>query len=124
MTSTLDLARDGDLAPDAPQAVPLETVELEVVECTDPQAVLERLVAALRTHPEQLVVDLEGCHSFHADTVRVLLDAHCEAARDGAVLVLRRPSEPVRRAIADSGLQGVFRVEDGPAGAQGERSAA
>jgi len=121
MTSTLDLTGEPT------QALLPSRVELEVLECADPLAVLERLGAALRTHPEQLVVDLAGCRTFDAATVRVLLDVHCEAARDGAALVLRAPSEPVLRAIADSGLQGVFHVEDGtpvaPA-AQGERSAA
>jgi len=103
MTSTLDAVAT------APR------VELEITDCGDPLGVLQRLDAALTAHPyDELVVDLSGCRSFDADTVRVLLDVHCEAVREGTGLVLLRPSEPVLQAISDSGLQGVFRVQDGP----------
>ena len=112
MTSTLD-------AVGAPPRV-----ELEISDGADALAVLQRLDAALRSHPHELVVDLSGCRSCDADTVRALLDVHCEAVRDGAGLVLQRPSGPVLQAIADSGLQGVFCVQDEPARRQDARSAA
>jgi len=100
-------------------------VELAISDGGDPLGVLQRLDAALSGHPHELVVDLSGCRSFDADTVRVLLDVHCEAVRDGAGLVLHRPSEPVLQAITASGLQGVFRVQDGSDDhRQGARSAA
>jgi len=109
---------------DPPVAV-APAVELDVVDCSDPLGLLHRLDVALQSHPQELVIDLSGCGACDADTVRVLLDVHCAAVRDGAALVLRRPSEPVLQAIVQSGLQGVFSVQAGaPDQRQGDLSAA
>jgi len=120
MTSTLDLELRHEPDVDLDAAPP---VVLEVEDCSDPLRVLELLDAALQTHPRELLVDLSRCRTFDADTVRVLLDVHCEAVRDGAGLVLRQPSEAVLQAISASGLQGVFAVRADQVG-QDVRSAA
>lgn len=76
----------------------------------------ELLDDALRTHPERLVLDVSGCGFVDATALGMLLEVHRAARRQGAVLVLCRPSPRVTRILALTGLTGVFQVEtaDGP----------
>ena len=58
-----------------------------------------RLDAALAMRPAALHVDLAGCTFADCSAVDLLLAVRDAARRDGVVLVLVRPSRPVRRLL-------------------------
>lgn len=67
-----------------------------------------RLEAALQSRPSALPVDLSGCTFLDCSAVDVLLAVQDAARRDGVVLVLVRPSRPVRRLLSLLGLDEAF----------------
>ena len=70
-----------------------------------------RLDVALRRRPACLQVDLAGCTFLDSSAVECLLSARDAARRDGVVLVLVRPSRPVRRLLSLLGLDEAFAVQ-------------
>lgn len=62
-------------------------------------ALRARLDAALARRPAGLYVDLAGCTFADCSAVDLLLSVRDAARRDGVVLVLVRPSRPVRRLL-------------------------
>lgn len=93
-------------------ATPLvEIVVAERFDATTALRLRDRLEDALRMRPERLVVDLGRCPAFDASGLRVLLEVHCDAIRQGGQLVLRRAGDRVQQVIALSGLEGVFALE-------------
>ena len=91
----------------SPAAV-LVTGELDLA--TVP-ALRARLEAAARHRPVCLLVDLSGCTFLDCSAVDLLLAARDAARRDGVVLVLVRPSRPVRRLLSLLGLDEAFAVQ-------------
>lgn len=71
-------------------------------------ALRARLETALARRPAALHVDLSGCTFLDCPVVDLLLTVRDEARRDGVVLVLVRPSRPVRRLLCLLGLDGAF----------------
>jgi len=67
-----------------------------------------RLDAALGRRPACLEVDLSGCTFLDCSAVDLLLAVRDAAYRDGVVLVLVRPSRPVRRLLSLLGLDEAF----------------
>lgn len=67
-----------------------------------------RLDAALARRPAALQVDLSGCTFLDCCALDLLLAARDAACRDGVVLVLVRPSRPVRRVLGLLGLDAAF----------------
>ncbi|GGJ81524.1 hypothetical protein GCM10010123_09140 [Pilimelia anulata] len=81
----------------------IPVVEVVLVEAYGgPQADrLRRLLdEALSLRPGRLVVDLARCPSLDAAAIDVLLDAHRRARRMSGALILRGPSERLRRNLA------------------------
>lgn len=62
-------------------------------------ALRARLDAALALRPAGVHVDLAGCTFVDCSAVDLLLSVRDAARRDGVVLVLVRPSRPVRRLL-------------------------
>ena len=70
-----------------------------------------RLDAALLRRPACLQVDLSGCTFLDCSAIDCLLAVRDAAHRDGGVLVLVRPSRPVRRLLTLLGLDEAFAVQ-------------
>jgi anti-sigma B factor antagonist len=56
------------------------------------------------------LVDLSGVTFMDSTGLRVLIDHHSARADDRSGLMIRNPSQPVRRLLEISGLQTVLRV--------------
>ena len=67
-----------------------------------------RLEAALARRPACVQVDLSGCTFLDCSAVDLLVAVRDAARRDGVVLVLVRPSRPVRRLLGLLDLDGAF----------------
>lgn len=72
------------------------------------------LADALTLRPAVLVVDLAACPRADALAVDVLLNAHRRAFHLGSRLVLRAPSERLRRVLALAHLDHVFDINVTP----------
>lgn len=70
-----------------------------------------RLDATLRRRPACLQVDLSGCTFLDCSAVDLLLSVRDAARRDGVVLVLVRPSRPVRRLLTLLEIDEAFAVQ-------------
>lgn len=79
------------------------------IDITTSRAMREALTAALRAGPD-LIVDLSGVTFIDCSEVGVLVAARNEAVAGGGSLVLRAPSEAVRRVTRILGLDGVLPV--------------
>ena len=60
---------------------------------------------------QSVVIDLEAVSFMGASGVRVLIGAHRRAATSSATLTLRRPSHPVVRVLAISGVSDLIAAE-------------
>jgi anti-anti-sigma factor len=100
---------------DGPQQAAATAPLVEIVvteELTAPAAArLHRLMGdALALRPTHLVVDLAACPRADALAVDVLLNAHRRAFHLGIQLVLRAPSEGLRRVLGLAHLENVFNI--------------
>ena len=59
----------------------------------------------------RVVVDLGDLRFVDSIGISVLLQASANLSRQGGELVLRRPTEPVVRALRFAGLEGLLQVE-------------
>ena len=75
--------------------------------------VRERLADALTLRPMRLFVDLTDCTFMDATGVAALLEAHRQARRQNASLILRGCVDRHLRILALMGLRGVFDIEGG-----------
>lgn len=62
-------------------------------------------------------IDLERCEFIDSAGLSVLLSLRGRVVRDGGELTIVNPSRAVRRLFEVSGLDDVFAIVDGPAGA-------
>jgi anti-anti-sigma factor len=70
---------------------------------------------AVELRPRRLIVELRDSPNVDAAAIEVLLRAHREMVRGGGRLVLRAPSQRVRRVLQLAGLEHLFEVlDDGP----------
>ena len=69
---------------------------------------------ALALRPVELVVDLSACPWADALAVDILLNAHRRAYQLGSHLVLRAPSERLRRVLTLARLDHVFDINSTP----------
>lgn len=85
-------------------------------ELTAPAAAhLHRMMAdAFALRPAHLVVDLAACPRADGLALDVLLNAHRRALRLGISLVLRAPSEGLRRVLGLARLEHVFNINTDP----------
>lgn len=97
----------GSRLPAAPARTADVVVTGELDLATGP-ALCARLETALALRPSCLQVDLSGCTFLDCSTVGLLESVRDGARVDGTVLVLVRPSRPVRRLLALLGLQEAF----------------
>jgi anti-sigma B factor antagonist len=74
----------------------------------------ERIAAAERGDPKQLVVDVRGVTFMDSSGLRVLLAAHQRSQEDGREFALVRGSESVDRLLKVTGLAGRMRLLDTP----------
>lgn len=89
------------------EATVVITGELDL---TSRPVLAESLFAALRTRPRRLVLDLSGTAFMDCGSARLIASAG-RFLPDGARLVIRRPSRPVRRVLGLTGLDTDFRIE-------------
>jgi anti-anti-sigma factor len=74
---------------------------------------LERQVElALATDAPVVIMDLEGVEFIDSCGLRILLDAYSVTSADSRRLVLRRPSDVVRRLLAITDLAATFEIVD------------
>jgi anti-anti-sigma factor len=72
------------------------------------------LVDALALRPLEVIVDLGSCPRADALAVDVLLNAHRRAIHLGSRVVLRAPSQRLRRVLHLGNLDHVFNIDDAP----------
>ena len=80
------------------------------------EAVIDR---ECKRSPTRLVVDLSAVEFLDSTGLHLLLRAHARLAAAGCALVLLRPSENARRALAISGVDRLLPIDEG-AGPGGE----
>jgi anti-sigma B factor antagonist len=85
-------------------------------------AVEERIVAAERGKPAELVIDVRRVSFMDSSGLRVLLAAHQRAQENGRGFALVRGSESVDRLLKVTGLAGRLRLLDEPPGASANSS--
>lgn len=104
--------RPGGRRPALRQVVREEVVRVRGPLGEEQTARLElQLLEVLASHPDRLVVDLSGCDALDGAGLRLLVQAHQQAQRQGAVLALRAAGPRIRRTLAATGLHEVLRVE-------------
>ena len=74
----------------------------------------DRIAAAERENPDQLVIDVRGITFMDSSGLRVLLAAHHRAREAGREFALVRGSEAVDRLLKVTGLAGRLRQLDAP----------
>jgi anti-anti-sigma factor len=67
---------------------------------------------AVALRPGRLIIDLRDCSLVDAVAIQVLLRAHRAMISNGGRLVLRAPSERVRRILRLARLDQVFEIAD------------
>jgi len=81
--------------------------EIDITSAPSLASCLDDLLVRRRS----VVVDLEAVSFMGASGVRVLIGAHHRAAMSSATLRLRRPSHPVVRVLAISGVSDLIAAE-------------
>jgi anti-anti-sigma factor len=76
----------------------------------------ERIAAAERDHPRELVIDVSRVTFMDSSGLRVLLAAHQRAQEQGRGFALVRGSDAVDRLLKVTGLAGRLRLLDAPPG--------
>ena len=71
-----------------------------------------RLAAALDASGSSIRLDLSGVEFVDSSGLRVLIDAHQRLDEAGGALRLVSPSDPVRRLLEISGVDGYLTVSD------------
>ena len=74
----------------------------------------ERIAAAERTDPAELVIDVRRVTFMDSSGLRVLLGAHQRSRENGREFALVRGSESVDRLLKVTGLSGRLRMLDEP----------
>jgi anti-anti-sigma factor len=100
-----------------PVSVPVVEIYLtDRLDLTCLAPVQAALDAAVRLHPDRLVVDMARCVGIDAAGVALLLDVHRQLLRVGAGLTLRAPTPRLRRILRISRVEHVLHVvsEEGP----------
>jgi anti-sigma B factor antagonist len=75
---------------------------------------LWRCIEQVRTSGRPVVVDFSEATFMDSSGVNLLLRAYAVQGRLPEAVTLRRPSDPVRRTLALTGIDGGFHIDDGP----------
>lgn len=105
------LTRERPRSDDEVPATQVTVVVRDEIDLATVPGLQSRIAAALHGRPERLVLDLSACPFADGRAVTLLLQTRSRAQRQGTVLVLPRPSAPVRRLLDVSGLAGALQVE-------------